>query len=182
MNYTSRQTRRSVEKTDREQVGKEGGGRREEGRWKMEGSDKTLLTSKSLSNLIGVIESFQLLRHWADEVNTAMKSPPSSSHQQAKPTHNDAPNRISSYWTLHARWRQMSGLGNRTNSRSCSVWEKERSRRCRAVINGLLDATSSGFNHLSVIFPSNSQTIFIGTQNKLLFCSIRRSKSDKNIM
>lgn len=35
---------------------------RERGR-KMEGSDKTLLTSKSLSNLIGVIESFQLLCH-----------------------------------------------------------------------------------------------------------------------
>lgn len=46
----------------------------------MAGSDKKVEagepTSKSLSNLIGVIESFRLLHHWAYKVNKVMKSAP----------------------------------------------------------------------------------------------------------
>lgn len=93
--------------------GKKGG--REEGREEEDGLKKirnwrqTQPTSKSLSNLIGVIESFWLLRHWADVVNTAMKS----ALTLPRPTHNDVYHHISSYWTLWARWKQMFGLGMR---------------------------------------------------------------------
>lgn len=60
--------------TGKEEAREGGGGG---GRWWQEAirnSRQKQPTSKSLSNLIGVIESFRLHRHWADEVNTAMKS------------------------------------------------------------------------------------------------------------
>lgn len=143
-----------MEKVDRQ--GKSKGGREEEEeeedvRWWQEAiriSKQKQPTSKSLSNLIGVIESFRLLRHWADEVNIAMKS---------APPHNDVCNHISSYWTLWAWWRQMFGLEmgkHCTNRLSFYLWEERDVYKWNTGCNWL-----SKFNHFTDLLSIRSHNL-----------------------
>ncbi len=137
----------AVEKVDR-QWGSEGGGVGGR-RWQeaIRNPRQRQPTSKSLSNLIGVIESFRFLRHWAVEVNTAMKSALTPS---PKPPHNDVCNHISSYWTLRARWRQMFGLEmreRRTNRLSFYLWEERDVYKWNTGCNWF-----RVFNHFSDLF------------------------------
>lgn len=136
--------------TGKEEAREGGGGG---GRWWQEAirnSRQKQPTSKSLSNLIGVIESFRLHRHWADEVNTAMKSALTS------PPHpnNDVCNHISSYWTLWAWWRQMFGLvmgEHRTNRLSFYLWDEGDVYKWNAGYNWFRE-----FNHFSDLLSIRS--------------------------
>lgn len=73
-----------------------GGGRRQE---VIRNSRQKQPTLKSLSNLIGVIESFQV----APSLSRRGKHSYEICPHPTKPTHNDVCNHISAYWTLWAQ-------------------------------------------------------------------------------